>query len=92
MNRQLVLARLDYLRRAIARIPDDAEIIEVQANRTLGIGGHAAIELANPDDVRVVAINAGIPMLHENLGGERRAVCFAAGVEFYAREEAERHE
>ena len=57
------------------------------AARSIGVGSHAAIELADPDDVRAVAISSDIPMLHERLAGQRRAVCFAAGVEFFAREE-----
>lgn len=87
MRKQLVQVRLDFLRRALDRLPEDAEIVEIYAARSIGIGSHAAIELADPDDVRAVAISSDIPMLHERLAGQRRAVCFAAGVEFFAREE-----
>ena len=90
MRKQLAAARIDYLRRSLDRLPDDAEIVEIYAARTIGVGSHAAIELADPDDVRAVAIGAEIPMLHERLGGERRAVCFAAGVEFFAKEAAKK--
>lgn len=92
MRKQLVQARLDFLRRALDRLPDDAEVVEVYAARSIGCGSHAAIELADPDDVFVVAISSDIPMLHERLAGQRRAVCFAGGVEFFAREGARGHE